>query len=104
MLNSWTSGRRIFSVEMHAPGICAEAELEAKGYLYADGETKGVEYDTREVAESDDEIVYGGFRAKSREFIDGVKAGRQPSSHFADAVKTMEIAEMILAQATLQGV
>ena len=108
MLNSWTSGRRIFRVEMHAPGICAEAEHEGKGTLYADGDTKGVEYDTREVAGADgasgDEFfVYGGFQAKNREFIDCLKADRLPGSNFADAVKTMEVAERILAQSLLRG-
>ena len=101
LMNSWTSGRRIFRVEMHAPGICAEAEHEGKGYLYADGDTKGVEYDTRKVAGSDQLFAYGGFRAKNREFIDCVKAGQQPGSNFSDAVKTMEVAEIILAQALL---
>jgi predicted dehydrogenase len=104
MINSWTSGRRIFAVEMHAPGICVEAEHEGKGILYADGDTKGVEYDTRDIAGSDENYVYGGFQAKNREFIDCLKAGTQPSSHFGDAVKTMEVAERILAQATLKGV
>jgi predicted dehydrogenase len=103
MMNSWTSGRRIFRVEMHALGICVEAEHEGKGYLYADGDTAGVEYDTREVAGSDELYVYGGFRAKNREFIDCVKAGTQPASNFADAVKTMEVADTILAQALLKG-
>jgi virulence factor len=102
MLNSWTSGRRIFKVEMHAPGICVEAEHEGKGILYADGDTKGVIYDTKEVAGSEQNYVYGGFQAKNREFIDAVKAGTQPSSHFADALKTMEVAEIILAQALLK--
>ena len=103
MMNSWTSGRRVFRVEMHAPGICAEAEHEGKGVLYADGDTKGVEYDTREVAGSNEFYVFGGFQAKNREFIDCVKAGTQPSSNFSDAVKTMEISERILAQALLSG-
>lgn len=103
LVNSWTSGRRIFRVEMHAPGICAEVELEDKGRLYADGDTQGVEYDTREVAGSSELYVYGGFQAKNREFIDSVKSGRRPASNFADAVKTMEVAEMILAQALLEG-
>ncbi len=103
MLNSWTSGRRIFAVEMHAPGICVEAEHEVAGYLYADGDTKGVRYDSREVAGSDQNYVFGGFQAKNREFIDCVKAGRQPSSNFQDAIKTMEVAEKILAQALLSG-
>jgi len=95
---SWSSGRRIFRVEMHAPGICAEAEHEGKGHLYADGDTKGVEYDTREVAGSNELFVYGGFQAKHREFIDAVRSGKQPGSHFGDAIRTMEVAERILAQ------
>ncbi len=103
MLNSWTSGRRIFRVQMHAPGVCAEAEHEGKGYLYADGDVKGIEFETRQVAGSDELFVYGGFQAKNREFIDCVKAGRQPSSHFGDAVRTMEVAEKILAQGLLAG-
>lgn len=101
MLNSWSSGRRIFKVEMHAPGICVEAEHESKGRLYAEGDTQGVEYDTREAAGSDELYVYGGFQAKNREFIDALKSGTQPSSCFADALKTMEVAERILAQALL---
>jgi predicted dehydrogenase len=101
ILNSWTSGRRIFKVEMHAMGICAEAEHGNKGYLYADGDTKGVAYDTREIAGSDDLFVYGGFQAKNREFIDALKSAKQPASNFADAVKTIEVAETILAQSLL---
>ncbi|MFB3891428.1 MAG: Gfo/Idh/MocA family protein [Phycisphaerae bacterium] len=103
MINSWSSGRRIFDVEVHSPNVCAEVELEGKGYLYADGDTKGVEFDTRQVAGSDKIWAYGGFAFKDREFIDCLKAGKQPSSHFADAVKTMEIADKILAQAILGG-
>jgi virulence factor len=101
LMNSWSSGRRIFSVEMHAPGICVEAEHEGLGYLYADGDSKGVVYDTRAEAGSQELYVYGGFQAKNREFIDCLKTGRQPGSNFADAVKTMEVAEKILAQALL---
>jgi len=104
LMTNWASGRRIFRVEMHSPGVCAEAELEGKGRLYADGDTKGVEYDTREVAGSQELRVFGGFEAKNREFIDCVKSGRLPGSHFGDAVKTMEVVETILAQATLRGV
>ena len=104
MINSWTSGRRIFDVEMHAPGICVEAEHEGKGVLYADGDTEGVVYDTREEAGGDEFYQYGGFQAKNREFIDCLKAGTLPGSHFGDAVKTMEVAERVLAHALLRGV
>lgn len=98
LINSWTSGRRIFDVEMHARGICVEAEHEGQAVLYADGDTTGIVYDTKEVSKSDQNFVYGGFQAKNREFIDAVINDRLPSSHFGDAIKTMEIAEKILAQ------
>ena len=103
MLNSWSSGRRIFRVEMHAPGICAEAELEGKGTLYADGDIVGKTTDTRDAAGSEHLFVYGGFQAKNREFIDAIKKKRQPASNFSDALKTMEVADKILAMATLMG-
>jgi virulence factor len=102
LLNSWTSGRRVFRVEMHAPGICAEAEHEGTGRLYADGDTTGTLYDAREVAGSEEIRVFGGFAAKNREFIDAVRRGTQPASCFADALKTMEVAERILAQGLLE--
>lgn len=103
MVNSWSSGRRIFAVEMHALGICVEADPEGKGRVYADGDTQEVEYETRQVAGSDEFYIYGGFRAKNREFIEAIKSGQQPASNFADALKTMEVAETILAQAMLRG-
>jgi len=104
LTTSWSSGRRIFDVEMHAPGICAEGEHEGEGHLYADGDTEGVRYDTREVAGSNEFYVYGGFRAKHREFVDAIRSGGQPGSWFGDAVKTMEVAERILAQTLLREV
>lgn len=103
LVNSWSSGRRIFRVEMHAPGICAEADLEGEGRVYADGDTAGRPYAARRVAGSDELYIYGGFQAKNREFIDAVKSRTLPSSHFGDALKTMEVAERILAQALLAG-
>ena len=102
MLMSWTSGRRIFRVEMHAPGIAAEADLEGTGRLYVDGDTEGLEYDAKQVAGSDELHIYGGFQAKNREFAEAVRGGKQPSSHFGDALKTMEVAERILAQSLLR--
>ena len=104
VVNSWSSGRRVLRVQMHAPGIYTDAEVEGKAYLYADGDYDGVEYDTKEVAGSDDVRVFGGFETKNREFIDSLKTGKEKtSSPFHDCVKTMEVAEIILAQALLNG-
>lgn len=104
VINSWASGRRVFRVQMHAPRVYVDAELEAKAYLYADGDYEGVEYATEEVAGSSERFVLGGFQAKNREFIDSLKSGREvTSSPFRDCVKTMDVAEKILAIATLAG-
>ncbi|MDQ3655595.1 MAG: Gfo/Idh/MocA family oxidoreductase [Chloroflexota bacterium] len=101
LLASWSSGRRIFSVEMHAPGICAEVDPEESTTIYADGDTNGTVTTSQEAAGSDAFHVFGGFRAKNREFIDAVRSGTQPSSNFQDALTTMQTAHRILAQATL---
>lgn len=104
LVNSWTSGRRVFRVQMHAPGIFVDADIEGKARLYADGDVQGVEYDTVEVADSDQYHVFGGFRAKNREFIDSLKYGEDvTSSPFRDCLKTMEVAEKILAWSLLRG-
>jgi predicted dehydrogenase len=101
---SWSSGRRVFRVEMHSPGIYTDAEVENKAYLYADGDYKGVEYDTKEVAGSAEIYVYGGFRAKNREFIDSIKSGiEKTSSPFRDCIKTMEVVHQVLALSALKG-
>ena len=101
LINNWTSGKRIFAVEMHAPGIFAEAEHETKGVLYADGDLGGVEHTAAEIAESDAFHVYTGVLAAARDFADCCLNGGQPMSCFADAIKTMRVAEIILAQSLL---
>ncbi|HUV07826.1 MAG TPA: Gfo/Idh/MocA family oxidoreductase, partial [Spirochaetia bacterium] len=104
VLNSWSSGRRVFRVEMHAPNIYVDAEVEGKATVYADGDYTGVEFDTKEVAGSDELYVYGGFRAKNREFIDSLKSGKDvTSSPFRDCLKTMEAASKILALSLMKS-
>ena len=89
---------------MHAPGIYTDAEVEGKAFLYADGDYEGVEYDTKVVAGSDDIRVFGGFEAKNREFVDSIRTGSEvTSSAFRDCVKTMEVADTLLAHALLNG-
>ena len=103
LVNSWSSGKRVFEVEMHSPGIYVQAEHEGKARLYAEGDVDGVEYDTREMAESEDFHVYTGDYMLVDDFIKGVQTDRQPSACFQSSVKTMEIAEIILAKSLLGG-
>ena len=104
LVNSWSSGRRVFRVQMHAPDIYCDAEVEAKAFLYKDGDYQGEEFDCFEVAGGKTNWEAYGFRDKNREFIDSIKTGNDvTSSPFRDCVKTMEVAEVILAQALLSG-
>ena len=98
LINSWTSGRRVFAVDLHVPGACAELDLEGVGHIYADGDTTGTEVTAQEIAGSDQFHVFGGFRQKTSQFLQAVRSRQQPPSHFGDAIKTMRIAEQILHQ------
>ena len=101
LLTDFISGRRIFKVEMHSLGACAEVELEYRGSMFvkqtafAHKDIKADEYDTTAVAGSSDARVIGGFEAINRSFIDAVKNGTQTPTNLADSVKTMEIVEKI---------
>ena len=103
LINSWSSGKRVFEVEIHAPGIYVRAEHEGKAQMYVEGDVDGVEFDTREMAGSGDFHVYTGDYALIDDFVQGLKTGKLPSACFQSSVKTMEIAEIILAQALLGG-
>lgn len=103
LINSWSSGRRIFDIEMHAPGICAEVEHEVGGYIYADGNTKGVWYDAGECAGSSDFHIRTGVQYLAHNFVDSCRAHEQTCSSFANALKGIEIAELILGQALAEG-
>lgn len=104
LINSWVSGRRVFRVEMHAPGIYTDAEVEGKAFVYEDGSYEGRSYDAKEIAGGDELWRYGGFQAKNREFIDSLQSGiEQTTSPFRDCLKTIKVAEMILAQDVLAG-
>lgn len=98
---NWNSGRRVFSVEMHAPGICAEVDTEGLVSIFTEGSTIPTVTTSQNIAGSDDFYIYGGFRAKNREFIDAILGDYQPASSFADAWKTMRVAHQLLAQHTL---
>lgn len=103
LVNSWTSGRRAFEVEIHVPGACAELDLEGAGHIYADGDPEGTATTAQEIAGSTQFHQFAGFRAKTSEFITAVRTRRRPSSHFGDALETMRIAEAILHRSVEVG-
>ena len=102
LINSWVSGKRVFEVEMHAPGIYVTAEHEVGATLFADGDLKGVYYDTKEMAGSDKYHVYTGVVNAARSFVDGIKTHTLPDTCFQNSVESMRIADTILANDVLK--
>lgn len=101
LINSWSSGRRIFDLEMHAPGICAEVEHEVGGKIYADGDTVGEYYDSKGIAGSDLFSTYTGVTNVANEWVTACIENRQAETCFENTMKTMKVAEIILAQSLL---
>lgn len=91
----WAAGRRIQTVEMHANGISAFANLDESAVIYADDCEQPRVLDVKQAAGSDEFRVYYGFRQENRHFIDCVKSGTPPKTSFAEAVLTMELAQAI---------
>jgi predicted dehydrogenase len=97
------TGRRVFRAEFHGANITAYIDADHESWLAADDAPPEVHssQDFGRAALRDGEELqpyhWLGFWQESRHFIDCVKADQQPSSHFADAVKSMELVERILA-------
>lgn len=102
LINSWISGKREFSVEMHAPGIYAQVEHEVGGMLYTNGNLTPRVFDPCEEARSSAPCDYTGVTALCRSFARAIKKGTPTSSPFEDAFKTMQVAFDFLAQAHLR--
>lgn len=95
LLTNWVTGRRIYSVEMHAYNISAYAEPDDRALIYRDGSLEPEVILNTEAAGSDAPHRYLGFYDENRHFINCIKSGQQPQTCFADAVKTMELVERI---------
>ncbi|MBT3606575.1 MAG: Gfo/Idh/MocA family oxidoreductase [Candidatus Latescibacteria bacterium] len=96
LLTNWMTGRRLFTVEIHSPGISVFGDPEEGGKVYADGKVDAVqELDPFAMTKSDAEHVAYGAYATNRHLIDCVKQGKQPETNFFDALKSMELVDAI---------
>ena len=93
LLTHWNTGGRLHTFEMHGPGVSALLNPDVSGILIEDG--KVTPLDPFALAGTREQYKSYGFFQESRHFIDCIKAGRQPEASFADAVKTMELADRI---------
>jgi len=95
LLANWCVGKRVHTFELHGRGISAFADCNSVAHIYADNGEEGATLSATEVAGSDDFRVFYGFEAENRHFVDCVRSGAEPSSSMADAVKTMELVDLI---------
>ena len=96
LLTNWMTGRRIFSVEIHSPGISVFGDPEEGGKVFADNKDDPVEAldPFRLGGGGDTWRAYGAYDT-NRHFIDCIRTGKQPETCLDDAVKTMELVDLI---------
>lgn len=96
LLNNFMAGRRIFSVEVHAPGISFFGDPEEGGQLYADNKTEPIdELDPTVLAGSAEDYRAFGPYDINRHFVDCMLKGKDPETNFDDATKTMVLVDAI---------
>ncbi len=107
LLANWMSGRRMFTVEIHAPGISCFGDLEVEGRIFSDNKTEptlsfpclGPEHDTgyyRKFGIPEINIPKTGWhKTVNDHFIDCLQSNLQPETCFQDALQTMELADAI---------
>jgi virulence factor len=96
LLNNFRAGRRMFTVEIHSPGISFFGDPEEGGKLFADNRTEPVEeVDPFALAGSDEPYSAFGALDTNRHFIDCIRRGQQPETNLDDAVKTMELVDAV---------
>jgi len=96
LLTNWMTGRRIFSVEIHAPGISCFGDPEEGGKIFADGKVEPLQI-LDPFAMTDSREPYRAFGPYdiNRHFMECIREGKQPETNFDDAVKTMDLVDRI---------
>ena len=112
---NYRTGGRVHTFEVHGPGVSGYIELgfggascnarvlahqgEARYSLAATGAAQEgiLELDGMELAGSDQFYRYYGFYQEDRHFLECVRTGAEPETSIADAVRSMRLAEMFLA-------
>jgi len=96
LLTNWMTGRRFFTVEIHAPGISAFADPEEGGRVFADNKAEPLRrLDPFELAGSKSDYRAFGPYDMNLHFLDCIRRGVQPETSFDDALKTMELVDSI---------
>ena len=92
---NWTSGKRIFSLEIHGKGIVVFVDPENQAMIYSDGKEEGESIDAKEFTGGKELFEIAGFLDENKHFIECIEKKKLPETNFYDAVKTMELVENI---------
>jgi virulence factor len=95
---SYGTGRRIFRAEIHGRGVTAYVDADRESYIVGeDGSEEPQVFRSSSFGEALGglPVHWLGFWHAHRHFVDCLKEGRQPVSHFGDAVKTRELIDLI---------
>jgi virulence factor len=100
LLANWTAGARRHTFEMHGRGISAFLDPDEEGHIVADNGKSPTWSKTVSEAAGDSSFhkTYGFF-GENRSFIDCLQKEIQAGTNFEDAIKTMELADLIERQA-----
>jgi len=99
LLTNWSVGKRVHTFEMHAKGVSAFVDGNSEARVFADNKEEPTVIRATDAAGSEAFHHYYGFFGENRHFVDCLKSGQLPCTHFGDAVKTMELADAIYASA-----
>ncbi|MEW6750044.1 MAG: Gfo/Idh/MocA family oxidoreductase [Candidatus Latescibacterota bacterium] len=96
LLANFMAGKRLFTVEVHGPGVSFCGDPEIGGQLFADNRPEALEtLDPFALANSREPYrAFGGYDV-NRHFMECVRQQRQPETCFEDALKTMELVEAV---------
>lgn len=97
LLANWMTGTRMHVFEMHAPGVSAYVDGNRDARLFFDNASHPLVKSTQEAAGSSSPHRYYGFYDENRHFIEAIRNDTFPTSHFGDAVRTMELVDRIYA-------
>jgi len=96
LMSNWAAGSRVHTFEMHSKGISAFVNPNEKALVYADNKPEPETISTYEAAGGSREFyVYYGFYHENKHFIECLLRDETPQTCFEDAVKTMELIDLI---------
>jgi len=91
-----TSGNRYERFEYHGREVSAYVRAPERAEIWRAGDGETVVTGEQLAGSTDSRLTYG-YRDETRHFIQCIRENRLPRTHFGDAVRTMELVDLIEA-------